>query len=202
MDDFPLHAYKQFIKTIVNDMPDNELETFIAYHKVKHFKKNDFIYKPNSVQLEFGFIVNGLVRSFYENEKGKEITVRFHFENAFVTHYTAFITQTKSNFNYKCLEPTTIVALSYVDLQLAYKNLPSIQVYGRLMAEEILKMHQSRIDSFLFQTPEERYINFIEKHPHVIQRISLSHLCSYLGIERQTLTRIRQKMANTKTNKF
>jgi CRP/FNR family transcriptional regulator, anaerobic regulatory protein len=63
------------------------------------------------------------------------------------------------------------------------------------MAEEILKMQQSRIESFLFLTAEERYLDFTMQNPDLFNRVSLTHLSSYLGIERQTLTRVRQKLA-------
>jgi CRP-like cAMP-binding protein len=80
-------------------------------------------------------------------------------------------------------------------MQWAYKTFPKFEKYGRLITEEILKMQQHRIESFIFQTAEERYLDFIKQNPDLYNRISLSHLCSYLGIERQTLTRIRQKLA-------
>jgi len=55
--------------------------------------------------------------------------------------------------------------------------------YGRLIAEEILKRQQARIESFIFQTTEKRYTDFTERNPTLFNTVSLSHLCSYLGIE-------------------
>ncbi len=80
-------------------------------------------------------------------------------------------------------------------MQWGYTHFPKFEKYGRLIAEEILKMQQYRIESFIFQTAEERYIDFIHHYPGLFNRVSISHLCSYLGIERQSLTRIRQKLA-------
>jgi DNA-binding MarR family transcriptional regulator len=70
-----------------------------------------------------------------------------------------------------------------------------LERYGRLVAEEVLKFQQKRIESFLFETAEQRYLNFVKEQPELLSRVSLSHLSSYLGIERQTLTRIRKKLA-------
>jgi len=58
-----------------------------------------------------------------------------------------------------------------------------------------LKFQQKRIESFLFETAEERYLDFIKDNPDLINRVSISHLSSSLRIERQTLTRIRKKLA-------
>ncbi|HMM12614.1 MAG TPA: hypothetical protein PKE03_11020 [Bacteroidales bacterium] len=94
------------------------------------------------------------------------------------------------------MEDTRLVLLSYEDMQRSYAQIPAFEKYGRLVAEEILKMQQQRIESFVFQTAEERYLDFMKQYPDLYNRVSLSHLCSYLGIERQTLTRIRQKLAH------
>ena len=187
--------YLDFIRSFCPDIPEQELFTFATFLVEIEFKKKDVIFSTGQVQKKMGFITSGLVRSFFIDENGNETTVRFHYENAFVTHYVAFLMQQPSKFTYVCLEPTSIVAMSYNDLQLAYKTLPSIQKYGRIMAEEILKMQQYRIESFLFLTAEERYLDFTRQNPDLFRRVSLSHLSSYLGIERQTLTRIRHKLA-------
>ncbi len=75
--------------------------------------------------------------------------------------------------------------------------LTCIERFGRLIAEAVLKFQQKRIESFLFDTAEARYLEFIKENPGLFNRVSLSHLSSYLGIERQTLTRIRQKLARS-----
>ncbi len=190
-----INRYLSFIKSFCPEISKQELYTFSTFLVEKKFNKKDIIFSTEQVQKEIGFITNGLVRSFFIDKKGNEITIRFHFENAFVTHYVAFITQQPSKYTYVCLEPTSIVTLSYDNMHLAYNTLPSIQKYGRMMAEEILKMQQYRIESFLFLTAEERYLDFTKQNPDLFNRVSLSHLSSYLGIERQTLTRIRQKLA-------
>ncbi|HEU0126340.1 MAG TPA: Crp/Fnr family transcriptional regulator, partial [Flavobacterium sp.] len=142
------------------------------------------------------FVVNGLVRSSFVDKDGNEITVGFYSEGDYATHYPAFITQQPSKYSIQCLEPTTMVCLSYENMLWIYEHLPNLERYGRLVAEEILKRQQARIESFIFQTAEERYLDFIKHHSGLFNRVSISHLCSFLGIERQSLTRIRQKLAH------
>jgi CRP/FNR family transcriptional regulator, anaerobic regulatory protein len=194
-----INKYLDFIQIFCPEISEQELHAFGSLLVEKRFQKNDIIFSAEEIQKEMGFITNGLVRGYYVNETGKEKTIRFQWENGFLTHYVAFITQQPCRYNLVCLEPTIAIMLSYEDLQIAYNTLPSIQKFGRLMAEEILKMHQYRIESFIFMTAEERYLDFIEQNPHLVNRVSLSHLCSFLGIERQTLTRIRQKLAGKPT---
>ena len=67
----------------------------------------------------------------------------------------------------------------------------------RLIAEHLLIKRQNRIESFLFENAQERYLNFIENYTSLQNRITLTHLSSFLGIERQSLTRIRKNIQKT-----
>ena len=115
-------------------------------------------------------------------------------ENRYATHYSAFISRTPSKYYFQCIEPTLLVTLSYEHIQKGYEKFTNIERYGRLVAESVLKFQQKRIESFLFETAEQRYLDFIKDNVNLFNRVSLSHLSSYLGIERQTLTRIRQRL--------
>lgn len=184
------------LKSFCPALTEHELHLFGSKLSFHELKKKDFFTEAGEVQKAIGFIAQGLVRSFYVDSLGNEITVGFYSEGDYATHYHSFLTRTPSSYTIQCLEPTVMACLSYEDLQWAYQQSTGFERYGRLVAEEILKRQQARIESFIFQTSEQRYLTFIEKYPGLFNRVSLSHLCSYLGIERQTLTRIRQKLAH------
>lgn len=188
--------FLQSVRKICPNVSDDELLPFASKATIEELDKKDHFLQSGKVQKEIGFIATGLVRSSFVDHQGNEITVGFYSEGDYATHYPAFITQQPSKYSIQCLEPTTMVCLSYDNIQWIYKNLPSFERYGRLVAEEILKRQQARIESFIFQTAEQRYLDFIKRDPTLFNRISISHLCSFLGIERQTLTRIRQKLAH------
>lgn len=173
-----------------------ELSAFESIATVLEYDKKKVFVQAGKIQKKIGFVVQGLLRSSYIDNEGNEITVDFYAEGDYATHYPAFITRKPSNYTIQCLEPTTMVCMAYEDIQKVYAELPVVERYGRLIAEEVLKRQQARIESFIFQTAEERYLDFIDNRPHLFNRISLSHLCSYLGIERQSLTRIRQKLSH------
>lgn len=191
-----VEIFLKSIRAICPNLTDVELSQFASTLAIKELKKKDLFLESGKVQKAIGFIAKGLVRSFFIDHDGVERTVGFYPEGDYATHYPAFIIQQPSRYSIQCLEPTTIVCLSFKDMQLIYQQSPGFEKYGRLVAEEILKRQQARIESFIFQTAEERYLDFVEQHPSLFNRISLSQLCSYLGIERQTLTRIRQKLAH------
>jgi len=188
--------YLQSLKTVCPALTDEECALFASKLTIHELKKRDTFLQAGKVQKAIGFIISGIVRSSYVDNDGNEITVGFYAEGDYATHYASFIARKPSNYTIQCLEPTLFACLSFEDMQWIYRQSPNFERYGRLVAEAILKRQQARIESFIFQTAEERYLDFIEHSPALFNRISLSHLCSFLGIERQSLTRIRQKLAH------
>lgn len=188
-------AYLDSVKAICPEVTDQYLAFLEPGLTLSELKPKHFYIHANTLQNEIGFVYRGLLRSFFVNPEGKEITVKFIPENRFATDYTAFISRMPGKYHFQCIEPCTIVNISYDLIQEGYTRFQKFERYGRLVAEEYLKLQQRRIEGFLFVNAEKRYLDFIQENPDLISRISLSHLSSYLGIERQSLTRIRQRLA-------
>lgn len=184
------------IREVCPSMTELELSLFASKLKFAALQKKALFLESGDTQKLLGFVTKGLIRSFYIDKDGNERTVGFYSEGDYATHYPSFITRKPSKYSIQCLEPTTFACLSLEDLQWLYGQSQNFEKYGRLVAEEVLKQQQARIESFVFQTAEERYLDFMQQHSTLFNRVSLSHLCSFLGIERQSLTRIRQKIAH------
>jgi CRP/FNR family transcriptional regulator len=190
-------AIKNYLDSYKKITPDLTLEelTFIEERvSVSELKNKTFYLKSGDIQNEMSFLFQGLLRSYYIDEKGNQITIQFIKENEYISDYSAFITQTPSKFYVQCLEPCILVNISYLTIQEAYSKYKNFENYGRKIAEIILTNRQTRIESFLFEDAEKRYLNFTNQNSNLLNRISITHLCSYLGIERQSLSRIRKKL--------
>lgn len=190
-----MNTYLNAVRTLCPNVSHTALNYLKSGLRVVELQPKHFFIHANVIQQEIGFVFQGLIRAFYIDNQGNEITVNFVQENRYATHYTAFITRTPGKYYFQCIEPTILVNLSYDHIQTGYDKFPDIERYGRLIAEEVLKFQQKRIESLLFDTAEQRYLDFIKENPDLFNRVSLSHLSSFLGMERQTLTRIRQKLA-------
>ena len=190
-----IEIYLKSVREMCPAVADEQLSLLASQLTLQALKKKEFFLHSGKVQRAIGFIAEGLVRSFYIDDKGDEITVGFYAEGEYATHFSSFVKQQPSKYAIQCLEDTTLVCLSLQGMNWMYQQSPQLERYGRLITGEILFRQQERIESFIFQTAEERYLDFIQQHPTLFNRISLSHLCSFLGIERQSLTRIRQKLS-------
>lgn len=189
---------KIYQQNLLQLCPDLDIAAW-AYLKqglrVLNLPTKAYFIEEGTIQQTIGFIIKGLLRAYYIDEKGNEITIRFGKEGTYATHYTTFITQQPSKYYFQCLEPTQLITLSYQHIQEGYRIYDNLERYGRLIAEEILKQQQKRIESFQFYNAEQRYLQFLDENPSLFNRISLTHLASYLGIERPSLSRIRKKLA-------
>jgi CRP/FNR family transcriptional regulator, anaerobic regulatory protein len=191
-----IEQYVNSVKQICPKITEQEINYLKSGLTIQNFEPKHFYIQANTIQKNIGFVSSGLLRAFYIDNDGKEITIRFVQQNGFATEYSSFIQQTKSKYYFQCLEKTTIVNIPFEHIQNGYNNYPLLEKYGRMIAEEIIKGLQNRIESFQFYTAEERYLNFIKNSPALFNRVSLSYLSTYLGIERPSLSRIRKKLAH------
>jgi CRP/FNR family transcriptional regulator len=182
------------VKSLCPKVTKAELKYLQSGLTVRELKAKHFFIHANTIQKEIGFVFSGLLRAFYVDKDGSEISVNFIREGKYATHYSAFITQTPCKYYFQSIEPSILVNLSYKHIQEGYNKFPNLERYGRLVAEEVLKLQQRRIESFLFDNAETRYLDFVKENPDLFNRVSLSYLASFLGIERQSLTRIRKKL--------
>ncbi|MDC8003863.1 Crp/Fnr family transcriptional regulator [Aureisphaera galaxeae] len=182
IEQFPLlsEEAKQFTRSILT---------------LKEYGKHDFVFKNGAIQRTIGYVYQGLLRKYYINEKGKKINTGFICEGGYATDYPSFLRQKPTKYYIECLEPSIIVNMSYDDLQEVYNRSKGNEMYGRLIAEQVLIRETDRVESLLFETAEERYLNFISNNKNIMNRISLTDLASFLGMERQSLSRIRSNLA-------
>jgi CRP/FNR family transcriptional regulator len=191
--DQQIKTYLAFVKKICPLIPDDDLLMLGTKLSVQQFKKNDLFITTGEIQKSLGFIISGLVRSYYIDSNAEEHTMRFMSDMEFVTDYPALLSYEPTKYNFHCLANTTMVILPHDAIKEAY-NAPQFNRFGRIIAEKVLQVYHARVESFLFESAEQRYMNFVKSQPGLFKHVSVTHLCSYLGVKRQTLTRIRKKI--------
>ena len=157
-------------------------------------KKAVFL-KINEIENHISFIESGAVRLFIPKENPeKEITFGFSFKDQFVSAYDSFLTQTPSAYQLQALTETTILSITYADLQAVYKKTQIGNLIGRLTAERLFLLKSKREQNLLNLTAEERYIKLFKERPELLQVIPLKYISSYIGVTAQALSRIRKRV--------
>ena len=189
-----IQLYLNSYKNISPELTDEELEFVKSNISILKLKKKQILIHENEIQKSIAFIYSGLIRSYFIDENGKEINNAFFSENEFVTDYLSFIKQQKTKYTFECLEDCILISIPFETVEIAFDKYKNFANFGRKIAEWALENRTKKYESFLFETAEERYLRFIAENRPILNRISLSHLASYLGIERQSLSRIRSKI--------
>ena len=161
---------------------------FIPYLKKKVLKKGDYFLKEGQKVNEIAFVEKGVLRIFYLSD-GKEINNHFFLENDYAVSYLDFLKGTRSRYYIQALEACELYTFNSNGLQAAYDQSKNWERF-----ESAYATSTNRFESFLFLSAKERYLQMQKDHPQFIQRIPLYHLASYLGIERESLSRIRKEL--------
>jgi CRP/FNR family transcriptional regulator, anaerobic regulatory protein len=161
----------------------------------KTLKEKDYFLTEGKICKEIGFINSGAFRIYYLSD-GKEINTQFVFENQFVVDYDSFLQEKPSRYFIQVLEDAEIVTFNLAALQNAYNQSQNWERFGRIMAEYSYKITTQRVESFLFADGEQRYLELLKTEPQLFNRVPLYHIASYLGLERESLSRLRKKIAN------
>ncbi|MEJ2904833.1 Crp/Fnr family transcriptional regulator [Pedobacter panaciterrae] len=172
-------------------LTDEKWNAFSSGLLLKTFKKGDFLIREGQTENYIYFLNAGATRNYFLKD-GRDYTVDFQFEGDFVTAYLSFISREPSPIFIELLEEAEVVAIPYRHLQEFYKKDHEGERIGRLMAEfQYVKRLRKEMDLLAF-TAEERYALLLSKNPELIQNISVKHLSSYLGIQPESLSRIRK----------
>ena len=183
--------YLDQIATISN----SDWEFFISKLQPRLIKKKTVFLKVNTIENHISFIESGVVRLFIPKENPeKEITFGFSFKDQFISAYDSFLTQKPSAYQLQALTDTTLLSISYSDLQAVYKTTQIGNLIGRLTAERLFLIKSKREQNLLNLTAEERYMKLFKERPELLKVIPLKYISSYIGITAQALSRIRKRI--------
>lgn len=192
-----------FIDFLKNSITLSEEIEQALYAKIDEvsFAKNEVILKEGSLCKSLYFIEKGLTRGFLI-KRGKEITNWFAPENTLATSVYSFISEKPSFENIVAVEDCNFQRIFRRDLYALYDRFPALNEMGRKLIELYYLELEERTIAFQFQSSKQRYVSFLQNEGHLLHRISLGHLASYLGMTQETLSRIRSQISNINHEDF
>ena len=178
--------------------PDGLLDRLSSFLTEKHIKKKDYLLREGQVSSKLYFIVQGIIRAFYIDKNGEEVTTWFMQEKDFAFSVVSFYNQIPSFENIVALEDTTVLYITYDQLAALYKEFPAYNYHGRVLTEKYYARSMMREVDMIKKTAQERYQLLLEKEPHLLERASLKDIASYLGMTPVMLSRIRAERSLSK----
>jgi CRP/FNR family transcriptional regulator, anaerobic regulatory protein len=173
-------------------MSDELTERVKSIARISYHPAGSFILKEGQVCTKACLVIEGLARSYYIND-GKDITSRFMDEGFIITSWVSYYTQQPGNEFIEAVEDTTLGCIDYRDIQKLYHEFPEFNVNGRRQVEYAFYLSEQRTQLLRKHTAEEKYKFFLDNHSSLLQRVPLKHIATYLGMNEETLSRVRSK---------
>ena len=167
----------------------NAIVSLDLFHSVK---KGTTLLTEGQKSEKSYFVLKGCIRVYYIID-GEEKTTAFYTELDALTPHCV-LNKTPSEYFIACVEDS-ILLISNSDMEEEINSkFPKFEIMCRRLSEELLAKQQIDFDEFKTSSPEQRYLNMLEKRPDLIQRVPQHQLASYLGIKPQSLSRLRARI--------
>ena len=187
---------KEFIEYILHFGQLNEQQIAFISERVKELelKNDEYFSEAGKIAQQVGFIVEGVVRVCYYNNKGEDITRYFFDENQLVVEMKSFESHMESSEYIQAVTDCKLIVISKSDWEAFSQSMPGWDNLVNKMIQKILLQKLEKRSPLIEQDATTRYLTFIDKFPQLANRIPLSHLASYLGITPSSLSRIRKNI--------
>ncbi|WP_100077492.1 Crp/Fnr family transcriptional regulator [Chryseobacterium camelliae] len=179
---------EQFSK--YTDLTDGEFEYVLSHFTYRKLKKHQFLLQEDEWALNDYFLLSGCVKSYYTDVSGKMHILLFAVQDWWITDYEAYYDQKKAKVNIDCVEDTEVLCLTAENREKLCQELHQVEHFFRKKTNRRNVALQNRILSLLSSTAKERYEAFVREYPSLVQRLPKHILAAYLGVTRETLSRL------------
>lgn len=164
----------------------------------KKLRKKQYFLQEGDVCRYTAFLEKGAMRSYSIDEKGNEHIIQFALEGWWITDLYSFYTGEPSTYTIDALEDSEILQITQPNYEELMKQVPVMERYFRLLLQNRLIALQRRLSGNLSFSAEQKYRWLLQAHPDIFQRVPQHVIASYLGITKETLSRIRGRVSNKK----
>ncbi|RLD44032.1 MAG: hypothetical protein DRI88_10155 [Bacteroidetes bacterium] len=170
---------------------EQELKDADGFFKIEEIKKNDFILEAGHVTGKIGYVVSGILRTYYVVGE-REITTDFLIPGSIAAGMLSFLSDEPQNAYIVALEEALLTTITKKNLFELYHENWKWQQVGRLLMEQYFVESEERTIRLQSKSAHDLYEYFVQQHPDIVKVASLSYIASYLGMTPETLSRIRK----------
>tara|TARA_R110000868_G_scaffold111773_1_gene301529 strand:+ start:31356 stop:31925 length:570 start_codon:yes stop_codon:yes gene_type:complete len=156
--------------------------------------KDEHFSEAGKISKQFGFILNGVIRVYYYNNKGEEVTIHFIEENNIVVDLNSFATEIPSSYYVQAITDCKLIVFSIANWQELLNRIIGWDIISSKITSKALLEKVEKRSLLVSEDATTRYERFLEVYPNLVNRIPLSYIASYLGITQQSFSRIRKNI--------
>jgi CRP-like cAMP-binding protein len=189
-----LLVYLQRFSTISRE----GIEQMVPYLQIRQFDKKKKLVNLGDKEDYLNVVIKGLVRKYVPSSIRGEVTLQLATEGHFIQSEISFHRRTPSDVVIQTLEPTVLVSMHYERMQEAMDKVPEAEALGRIIIMQMFIKKDARYFDQLKISTRERFIDYMNNHPHMLQRVPQKVLASYLNIKPETFSRLKHLLYNKK----
>jgi CRP-like cAMP-binding protein len=184
--------------TSIVPLSEEDFDIFKTLFVPKKLRKKQYFLQEGDVANYQAFVVKGLLRSYTVDEKGNEHILQFASEGWWSADLSSYLTGEPSSLNIDALEDVELLLITKASWEKGMQQIPALEHYFRIIIQNHLVATQKRLLQSLAETAEAKYLRFLHTYPDCVQRLPQHQIASYLGVTRETLSRVRKQLATRK----
>ncbi len=175
-----------------------EQEVIRNYLTPKKIRKKQYLLQEGDICKSSAFVEKGALRAYSVDNNGAEHIIQFALEGWTISDMYSFLTGEPATYNIDALENSELVIIDKSAHENLLQKVPKYETFTRLQITGAYIAMQKRINSTNSLSIEERYLDFTKTYPNIVQRVPQHMIASYLGLQPETLSRIRRKISVNK----
>lgn len=174
-----------------SELSDSEFRNFLLpFITIRKFEKRAMLVRAGEVEDWFNFIGRGLIRKYYLKGK-EEINTQISYEGHIIHSQESFHSRTPSEYSVEAIEPSIVASVRYDDMERFFDQSKKMERIGRLVITSTMVLKDRWQMQLVKLTPRERFIQFVNRNPEMLQRVPQKYLASYLNIKPETFSRFK-----------
>ncbi|MBD2756664.1 Crp/Fnr family transcriptional regulator [Spirosoma validum] len=184
--------FAQYIRQYAPEITDEQMQLIRSRSALKKVRKRQVLLQEGEVCQYKIFVLRGLLRTYSVAADGSEHIMKFTAEHEWMTDPDSYFNRTPSELNMDAIEASEVVLWTHDDYESLRTAIPEVNTFSEKLITKNIGDTQKRILMNISTNAEAKYQYFINNHPGIFRRVPLHMVASYLGVSRETLTRIRQ----------
>ncbi|CAM1360526.1 Crp/Fnr family transcriptional regulator [Tenacibaculum xiamenense] len=184
-----MHPLRKHIEEIVS-LTDEEFDFVLNHFAYVKKRKHQYIVQEGEVVSKEFWIIKGCLKSYFVDDSGKEHILQFGMENWWITDYESFVKQKNSKIYIDCIEDSELLYISFENREKLTAQMHKMERFWAKKSKLGRIALQNRVLSLLRNSTKERYELLLEQYPKLFQRVPKKMIAAYLGVSRETLSRL------------
>lgn len=180
-----IHMHKLFV-----DVTREELQALLHYFEVHRFDKKTVLLHQGEIDNYINLVVRGMIRKIVQLPDRK-VTLQLATEGHLIQSDVSFNTRLPSEVSLETMESCIVVRMSYDNMNALLQKHPWAEKYGRQIVTQMALRKDSRFRNQLKTTPRQRFLEYVNNHPDMMNRVPQKILASYLNIKPETFSRLK-----------